>query len=172
MPFTLLRRKRPTISAPNDGCSSSTATNDGAAHIKSNKTSKRKKRCTQSTVNSKATREYDESNNRQQQLDTVPEEGYSEPPSISSILLELFEKGKVRKLADYVRVNNNKYKSILQLLKEQEECVDGCGQDLNREVDLAASDALYQHYSRLGDDRGLVELQDDRATCFEVSKDK
>ena len=55
MPFTLLC-KRPAISAPSiDGCSSSTAiSNDGAAHIKNKSSCKRKKQCTQSTVNSKA----------------------------------------------------------------------------------------------------------------------
>ena len=168
MPFPSYTRKRTTpTKAENRGSSSSSS----STTTKSNCSSKRKKLPTQSIQanDNKAEYEGDVIDNRPQ-LDTDPDEGDSEPLCISSILLELVEKGKVRKLADYVGINNKKYKRLLKQQEDQEECVDGYGQDLNREVDLAASDALYQHYSRLGDDRGLVELKE-VAACFEVSND-
>ena len=167
MPSAFLFRKR-AASALSNGRSSSTAvSNDSATHIKNNKTNKRKRKKLSSkstqALDSKAVHEYgDVSNNRRQfdQLDTYTLEG----DCISSILLQLHEKRLVLNLGSHVGIDN-KYQHLLQLLKEQQDCVDGCGQDLDGEVDLAASTALEEYYEGFGDS-GLATLKKDIDTCF------
>jgi len=158
-------RKRAISTPPNDSCSSSTAiSNEGGAHIKSNKTSQHKKQCTQQSthaVNSKANLEYRGVSNNRQQLDTNPDDGDSEPLYISSILLQLLSEDKVIKLADYVEITAHE-----PFLKQQDEYDIGHGQRYYTDACSAAYKALEKYYARLGDDRGLAELQEDVDSCF------
>ena len=100
----------------NDGCSSAAKSNGSAVGIKKKKNTtsfKSIKLSTKSTqaLDGNANREYDEvSNNRRQfdQLDTYTLEG----DCISSVLLQIYEKGLVLNLGSHVGIDN-KYQHLL-----------------------------------------------------------
>ena len=136
------------------------ADNSTAVDTENNTNScKRKKLSTLSTlaINSKAKCEYGGDISNYRRWDTYP---HDEPPSISSLLWQLSEEDKIIKFADYV--------GIEPFLNQQDECDVGHGRQRNY-VDACSNayNALEEHYVWLGDDRGLVELQEDVA-CFRV----
>ena len=162
MPFTLLRiRKRPTTS---NGSSVAAGANNSTTVDTENNTAsqKRKKLSTKPThaINSKAVCEYGGDISNYRRWDTYP---HDEPSCISSILWQLSEEGKIIKLADYVGIEHEPF--------HQDECDVGHGRQGNyMDACSTAYNALEEHYIRLGDDRGLKELQEDVA-YFRVSID-
>ena len=169
MPFSIFRKRvvDPTPTPSNGssvaiGADNSTA----AADIKNNTTSCKRKKLSNNlsthVVNDKL-HEYEEDIYiTKQRWDTYP---HDEPPCISSIVWQLSEEDKVIQLADYVGITEHK-----PFLELQDEYDVGCRQRNYMKACSAASNALEQHYARLGDNRGLVELQEDVAS-FKVSID-
>ena len=167
MPFFLsFRRKRAATSTTHSSVATS-VDNSTAVHTAENNTNscKRKKLSTLSTlaINSKAKCEFGGDISNYRRWDTYP---HDEPPSISSLLWQLSEEDKIIKFADYVGISGHE-----PFLNQQDECDVGHGRQRNyMDACSTAYNALEEHYVRLGDDRGLVELQQDVA-CFRVSID-
>ena len=130
MPSFFPFRKRAASALSNGRSSIAISNNSAATHIKKRKQLSTKSKATQA-LDSKAIREFgnDVADNRRQ-LDTYTHDDDSEPPHISSTILQLSE-GERSRLLRYIDDTEISGK-CQQLLDQQDNYQGGYGQEINR----------------------------------------